>query len=532
MAYRVLIADDEEIIRQGIEFLVDWESLDCSIVERSSNGQEVISFLEQSPSGVDIIISDIRMAGSDGLDIARYVSQNQIPVQVIFLTAYADFSYAKTAIEYSVTDFVLKSDISEGLPRAVEKAKALLAQKQEEQKKRLDAEKLSRQNQRYHLESLLRSVALGTGSYPYDTLEGAEPYCIVTFEVTDNQQKSTSSSPAPMAEPNIIRTVLKDYDTVMIGLSNRQCCGIIFLDRSKHTVNSLVKALRDTLHVLEGYLKAGVFAGVSQEQQCLQDLETAYQQSILALNNMFHSHSKINVFDPKFLNSTDSSVLPSIQQLLESLAEALRSETPENILRILEDYCAAFIKSGEPFHVFKKNMLSVYTVLTADVKQMDMMDEWEIQKADESFYNAVETSKTFFGIYESLRKYLTLYLQLQKKFLGTQSNLIRQVNNYIHKNYNQNINLQTIADTFMVSCGHLSRLYRKETGVSLIAAINNRRIEVAKRLLKDPRNRVFEVARAVGIEEPTYFTHLFTQVTGISPSAYRKQLESISGHQL
>ena len=58
---------------------------------------------------------------------------------------------------------MLKSDISEGLPRAVEKAKALLAQKQEEQKKRLDAEKLSRQNRRYHLESLLRSVALGTG---------------------------------------------------------------------------------------------------------------------------------------------------------------------------------------------------------------------------------------------------------------------------------------------------------------------------------------------------------------------------------
>lgn len=162
MAYRVLIADDEEIIRQGIEFLVDWERLDCSIVERCANGQEVIRFLEQSPSGVDIIISDIRMAGADGLDIARYVSQNQIPVQVIFLTAYADFSYAKTAIEYSVTDFVLKSDISEGLPRLWRKPSPSRP-KAEEQKKRLDAEKLSRQNRRYHLESLLRSVALGTG---------------------------------------------------------------------------------------------------------------------------------------------------------------------------------------------------------------------------------------------------------------------------------------------------------------------------------------------------------------------------------
>ena len=166
------------------------------------------------------------------------------------------------------------------------------------------------------------------------------------------------------------------------------------------------------------------------------------------------------------------------------------------------------------------------------VEQMDMMDEWEMQKADESFYTTVETSKTFFGIYESLRKYLALYLRLRENFSGTQSSLIRQVNSYIHKNYNQNISLQTIADTFLVSCGHLSRLYRKETGVSLISAINNRRIEVAKRLLKDPRNRVFEVARAVGIEEPTYFTHLFTQVTGVSPSAYRKQLESLGGHPL
>ena len=532
MAYRVLSADDEEIIRQGIEFLVDWERLDCSIVERCANGQEVIRFLEQSPSGVDIIISDIRMAGADGLDIARYVSQNQIPVQVIFLTAYADFSYAKTAIEYSVTDFVLKSDISEGLPRAVEKAKALLAQKQEEQKKRLDAEKLSRQNRRYHLESLLRSVALGTGPRAYDNLKDEEPYCVVTFEVTDSPQAVPSSGPASMAEPHIIRTALMDYDTVMIGLSSRQCCGIIFLDKSRHTAGGLVKALHDTIHIVEEYLKADAFAGVSREHLRMQDLEAAYQQSILALNNVFYSRNRVNCFDPKITDGTDSPVLPSIQQLIESLSEALRSDSPETILGMLEDYCASFIKSGEPFHIFKKNMLSVYTVLTADVKQMDMMDEWEMQKADESFYTTVETSKTFFGIYESLRKYLALYLRLRENFSGTQSSLIRQVNSYIHKNYNQNISLQTIADTFLVSCGHLSRLYRKETGVSLISAINNRRIEVAKRLLKDPRNRVFEVARAVGIEEPTYFTHLFTQVTGVSPSAYRKQLESLGGHPL
>ena len=73
-------------------------------------------------------------------------------------------------------------------------------------------------------------------------------------------------------------------------------------------------------------------------------------------------------------------------------------------------------KAVSRFISLRKNMLSVYTVLTADVKQMDMMDEWEMQKADESFYTTVETSKTFFGIYESLRKYLALYLRLRENF--------------------------------------------------------------------------------------------------------------------
>ena len=75
----------------------------------------------------------------------------------------------------------------------------------------------------------------------------------------------------------------------------------------------------------------------------------------------------------------------------------------------------------------------------------------------------------------------------------------------------------------MVSSGYLSRLYRKETGVSLITALNTRRMEVAKRLLADPTNKVFEVAKIVGIEDPTYFTHLFTKYTGMNPTSYRNQ---------
>ena len=100
---------------------------------------------------------------------------------------------------------------------------------------------------------------MAPGPRAYDNLKDEEPYCVVTFEVTDSPQAVPSSGPASMAEPHIIRTALMDYDTVMIGLSSRQCCGIIFLDKSRHTAGGLVKALHDTIHIVEEYLKADAF---------------------------------------------------------------------------------------------------------------------------------------------------------------------------------------------------------------------------------------------------------------------------------
>ena len=60
-----------------------------------------------------------------------------------------------------------------------------------------------------------------------------------------------------------------------------------------------MNALHDTIHIVEEYLKADAFAGVSREHLRLQDLEAAYQQSILALNNVFYSRNRVNCFAPK-----------------------------------------------------------------------------------------------------------------------------------------------------------------------------------------------------------------------------------------
>ena len=127
MTYKIMLADDEPIMRKALQSLIDWERIDCEIVYVAENGQEVLNALiEIQP---DILITDIKMPGADGIEISKYIWEKRLSTKVILLTAYADFSYAQSAIRYNVVEYVTKTGAFDELLRAVERCKMMLAEK-------------------------------------------------------------------------------------------------------------------------------------------------------------------------------------------------------------------------------------------------------------------------------------------------------------------------------------------------------------------------------------------------------------------
>lgn len=117
--WKVIAADDEGYIREALQKLINWGKMNCSL-EKVSDGQELLEEIgEEMP---DIVITDIQMPGADGLEVCKYIYETCPETQVIILTAYSDFEYAKRAIKYSVCEYVLKISIIDELPQAVEKA--------------------------------------------------------------------------------------------------------------------------------------------------------------------------------------------------------------------------------------------------------------------------------------------------------------------------------------------------------------------------------------------------------------------------
>ena len=125
---KVLIVEDEELIRKGIVLTVDWAAIDCVVVGEAANGAEGLEQVEKCDP--DLIITDLKMPQMDGIEMLERLRQAGKNTYVIILTAYDSFSYAQTALRLEAVDYLLKPFHDGDLEKAVQRVQARLAPKQ------------------------------------------------------------------------------------------------------------------------------------------------------------------------------------------------------------------------------------------------------------------------------------------------------------------------------------------------------------------------------------------------------------------
>lgn len=104
--YRVILIDDEPLIREGISRMLPWSSLGLELCRVLENGAQALDYLRCN--SVDIVITDIRMPVMDGIDLIRAAAAEHISVRFILLSGYEEFEYARTAMKYGITHYLLK----------------------------------------------------------------------------------------------------------------------------------------------------------------------------------------------------------------------------------------------------------------------------------------------------------------------------------------------------------------------------------------------------------------------------------------
>ena len=118
---KVLIVDDEAVVRRGIMLGMDWAAMGCVVVGEASNGEEGIAAVERySPN---LIITDVRMPRMDGIEMLGRLREMGCRAHVILLTAHSDFSYARSALQLGADDYLLKPFRDQELVSAIDKVR-------------------------------------------------------------------------------------------------------------------------------------------------------------------------------------------------------------------------------------------------------------------------------------------------------------------------------------------------------------------------------------------------------------------------
>ncbi len=133
---KMLIADDEKIIRDGLMEAFDWHSMGIEVVGLAQNGETALSLFDQYQP--DIVITDIRMPRMDGLELTEKIRKQNQDVKIIILTGYDEFSYAQQSIKNNVFDYLLKpvkkAQLKESVLRAADEIWRAKKKKAQEEK--------------------------------------------------------------------------------------------------------------------------------------------------------------------------------------------------------------------------------------------------------------------------------------------------------------------------------------------------------------------------------------------------------------
>ena len=130
--FTIILADDEQQILYGMKNGIDWESLGFSVVGTAQNGKEALELIEEYHP--DLLISDIKMPGLSGLELAEYVSKNNLDTAVVLLTGFSEFEYAQKALRNGVLDYMLKPLRPKDILSTVERVKETLEKKRYKEK--------------------------------------------------------------------------------------------------------------------------------------------------------------------------------------------------------------------------------------------------------------------------------------------------------------------------------------------------------------------------------------------------------------
>ena len=529
---KVFLAEDEFIIREGIKNNIDWQAHGYEFCGEASDGELAFPLIQKTRP--DILITDIKMPFVDGLALSRLVKKELPETEIIILSGYEEFDYAKEAIQIGVARYLLKPINGETLLQEIDSVAEIILGKQKEKEIREKYQKEMEENSLRDQMDLFQHLVTGDCSMEellsvadkLDLKIMAPWYSIVLLKIQSMKHDYEEYSGSIVVVDERIAKLAEPEHVLVFDRALEGRAFLFKADSEEELLAYQKEYLGDVKEVLSGYANLRYFGGIGTPVNRLREIPASFEDASHAFAHRYlvaescildssllmqegaaeHEDFRISAVNPEQIDRA-------------KMQEFLRTGDLDEVIYFVDEFFGKLDGGAMKSRIFRQYItMDAYFSIADFLKGLGLQkDEIEAPDQDSSILQDEKSAMDY--IVRIMNKALVLR---EKRASSRYEDVVSEVIHYIEDNYAQEeLSLNLLASHVNFSPNHLSMIFSQQTGQTLIRYLTDYRMNRAKELLRCSSKKSSVISMEVGYKDPHYFSYLFKKTQGMTPTQYR-----------
>lgn len=529
---KVILVDDEPLEIKLIKKCIDWKSLNMEVVGEAQNAIDGMDLVKNlSP---DILFTDINMPIINGIKFSEMAIQERPKIKIIILTGFDDFDYAQESIKIGVSAFLLKPINDDEVFSTLSRLKEGI----DNERKSIDEYDLLKRQLSDNLPFLREKylIELLNGELDIEKAKKKTSFLGLYFKYNSFQIAAIEINSSVLDNENLnagkyllknikIMNTIKEsfqknkYIYVFYDTLNR----IIILNNDENTdLFEECENLKTEIINNDHSINIGL-GGIKKQ---LTEISTSYKEALEALKyRVAVGNNAVILYDR--LNICDSNNKYNINELNEKMSFYLKSGLNDKAISQIRKYFENMNMKSE--NALKEIRMVAMNIISLSFKILIDMNEYDdVYRLQAGSFAAISSINNL----PDLEKYLEdtvleIINIINDKQVSKINDTVIQAKEYIDNNLSDcELSLSRVAKHLYLNPSYLSRMFKKEIGISFVEYLTKIRMEKAVELIRGKDLKAFQIAQKVGIADSNYFCTCFKKYAGMSVSEYKRFIEN------
>ncbi|NHN34195.1 response regulator transcription factor [Paenibacillus agricola] len=541
---QLLIVDDHPGQVDSMALTIPWMDYGVEAVYKAYSANEALETIKKQD--IDIMITDIRMPGMNGLELIHSVRMISEKIRCVLMSGFSDFEYAKQAIQYKTAGYLMKPVDTAELIALIEQIRNELREEWNVKEVYHNAMYTLRENIPFLRSQLLMELLQGR-PIKHSVLCKKMKALELPFECEDYvcmmvirmDEESAAEDEAQlslleyaitnMAEEVFIETFnlwyCKDVNghlVFLVSLKNEQLYKPLHEQTNEQYRLQLKADVEELQKKTRTYLKRKVSVVlVNRWVPLSEQIVPLYHSAIAGIRKHIGNEQQFVAIVSETAETTRMGSLQTLYEppLLQHLMETGRWDIAEERLELV------FMELSAKWRESPEYLSEAFFFITGTFMRISHKNGKQLQTMIGDYGKKLQQNRPFCSL-NQLRDWVfhvfhLLQMELQKEQNDSKMTVIERIQAYIEKHMDGDASLQAIADHVALHPAYLSKVYKVETGMGISEYVMKVKMEKAVELLQNKKEKIYNIARQLGYQTPHYFIRVFKKYYGVTPQEFK-----------